>query len=129
MAQTLADLSNWLESLPTKMEPTTQELKTAADNQAKRIKDRTRSGVSVEGGVFQPDKDGSTPLIKSGAMLENITSEAQNTEAKIYFPDPLQKVKATVNNQKRHFFGVSLQDKTDIISELQGSVTKRIVHG
>ena len=136
MARTLVDLADWLDTLPQALELQSSELKEAADRQVQRIKQRTAEGISVELAVFpnyakRSHKTAPVTLRDTGAMLDGIRVHATTNEALIDF-EPAQQAKAKAHNDgtdrlpARHFFGVSLTDRTQIINDLKASVLKRI---
>ena len=133
----LADFSQWLEKLPVQLQPTGSELWRVAANQVQRIKERTAQGISVDGTAFAPysrktPKQPPVNLFDTGEMLGSITVEASDSEARIFFADPLQAAKAGYNNNgttklpQRHFFGVSLQDRDAIQSDIREVVYRRL---
>jgi len=139
MAQ-LVDLSQWLESLPDKLQPTQGELAMAATKQIERIKSRTSTGIGVDGQPFAdyaPATKKSPPvdLFKSGQMLGSITQESTDTEAHIFFADPDGEQKAryhksgTSKMPKRDFFGVSLADREEIVSDIREQIFNRVKNG
>jgi len=134
---TLTDLSQWLEKLPVELQPNGSDLWRVAANQVQRIKDRTGQGIAVDGTSFSPyakrtRKEPPVNLFETGAMLGSMTVEANDNEAHIFFADPLQAAKAGYSNDgtpkipQRHFFGVSLQDRDAIESEIRELVFQRV---
>ena len=132
---TLADLSQYLRDLSGHLEPRRDDLQAALEHQVTRIKNRTAQGISVEGSPFPPAKTGGNALHKSGAMLDAITVESIDTEGRMFFADAEQEKKAAINNTgskyvpQRHFFGVSDQDKEQIVADIKTSVMKRVNNG
>jgi len=134
---TLADFSQWLESLPATMQPTAAELYQVANKQVERIKNRTAQGISSDGTPFAPyskntKKSPPVNLFDTGDMLGNIQVLADEREAVIFFSDSRQAEKAGYHNSgtsrmpQRHFFGVSLQDRDEIMSDIRSAVFMRV---
>jgi phage gpG-like protein len=134
---TIFDLSNWLSDLSGRIQPQRTDLQIAAENQARRIKDRTANGVSVELQIFTPyskatNKPSPVNLKQTGDMLAAITVESDDDTARIYFNDPKQATIAGFHNSgtkyipQRHFFGVSLNDREEIVGDLRRELFRRI---
>jgi phage gpG-like protein len=134
---TLADFSSWLEKLPTWIDIQQSELQAAADGQVARIKERTSQGVAVDLGLF-PLYASSTKkldppnLSDTGAMLGSITTYADENEAHVFFGDVEQERIAEFHNYgtskmpQRYFFGVSLQDRDEIMGDFRQSIFRRV---
>lgn len=132
---TLVDLSDWLNNL--KIDPQQDDLQRAAENQVARIKERTAQAVAVDLQIFAPyspatDKKPPVNLRETGEMLDSITVESNNTTAHIFFNDPVQAQKASFHNTgtkhlpQRFFFGVSLQDREEIVGDIRAAVFRRL---
>ena len=137
---TLVDLSKYLSNLADNLQPQQRELQTAADNQVKRINDRTDQGISVDLQVFAPyarrtHKTSPVTLRSTGEMLSDVRVEADNDKATISFQSPAQAQKATYHNQgtkhlpQRFFFGASLQDREEIVADVRGGLFQRVNNG
>ena len=88
------------------------------------IKDRTRKGKSVKGGVFKSYSKGYrkirakrgaslTPnLFFSGQMLGNMSfKKLSATKGQVFFPNRTQNIKAFFNDQTRPFFSVNRKEE------------------
>ena len=136
MAQ-LTDLAAWLNELPGQIHAQHEELQQAAEAQVVRIKTRTASGISVDNQVFPPyspatKKADPVNLRESGEMIDSITAVSTNDESHIFFRDEAAATKAGYHNSgtkkipQRYFFGVSLQDREEIVSSIRGALFRRI---
>jgi phage gpG-like protein len=137
MPSTLVDLSNWLQQLPGELEPQASELQQAAENQRARILDRTSRGLGYDLQIFtgynrHTGKTGVVNLRDTGAMLDSITVEANDDQARIFFDDPEQAKKAEFHNEgnrkipQRPFFGASLSDREEIVSDVRQALFSRV---
>jgi phage gpG-like protein len=65
-------------------------------------------------------------------MLDSMTVSSNDNEARIFFGDPAQEVKAVMHQEgtkhlpARPFFGVSLGDREEIVSDIRQSLFRRI---
>ncbi|HXS93181.1 MAG TPA: hypothetical protein VN736_01180 [Candidatus Limnocylindrales bacterium] len=133
----LVDLAKWLNELPVQLEPQRSELYHAATGQQERILARTVSGISVDLQPFAPyspatGKNPPVNLTESGDMLASMTVIADNDEAHVLFADEEQAQIARYHNEgtdrlpQRFFFGVSLQDREDIIADIRAGLFRRV---
>lgn len=136
---TLIDLEKFLSDLPNKLEPKQQDLQAAGQAQRDRIKERTAKGIGVEGQIFSQYKQTkyqhkSPPvnLRETGNMLDAIDVESTDSESHIFFGNTEQRTIAEFHNSgtknlpQRHFFGVSLADRDEIVGDIKVAVFKRI---
>ena len=134
---TLIDLVAYLEALPTQLEPTSEDMFYAGDQQKRRIKTRTEQGIGVDGGMFRPyaarsKKDGPVTLSLTGEMMDSIVVDSDDNTAHIYFGNEEQADKARYQNDgtrrvpQRFFFGISLDDRDELISDIRESIFRRI---
>jgi hypothetical protein len=136
MAQ-LVDLAAWLDTLPGQLEAQQAELQAAAQAQVDRIKTRTATGISVDLQIFPPyspatRKNPPVNLRETGEMVDSIVAVSTNDEAHIRFENSDAETKARYHNEgtrsipQRYFFGVSLQDREEIIADIRAALFRRI---
>jgi hypothetical protein len=134
---TLIDLSQWLNHTADHLQPEAAELEQAAEHQKQRILDRTAQGVGVDlqafpGYQIKSKENPPVELRRTGAMLDSITVEANSDQARIFFADSKQAEIASYHNtgtrkmQERHFFGASLSDHEEIVSDVRSALFKRV---
>jgi len=103
------------------------------------IKDRTRRGRSVKGGVFKSYSKGYakvrakrgatlTPnLFFTGQMLGNMSfKKLSNTKGQIFFPNRTQNIKAFFNDQSRPFFDVNRTEEDKAFQVVRKSFEKEL---
>jgi hypothetical protein len=134
---TLVDLSQWLDALPGQLEPTTDEMFALGDGQRERIKERTSQGIGVELDIFAPyakstKKEPPVNLTETGDMMSSIVVDSDDNSTRVYFGNDDAEEKAVWQNEgtktipQRFFFGVSENDRNELVKELRTSMTARL---
>lgn len=103
------------------------------------IKQRTAKGQDVQGNffrgysdkykIFRQDKGrGTSPnLFFSGKMLGAMTHKTENGDTvRIFFADTQQAAKASGNQRRREFFGLSADDLETLSAEIDSELEERI---